>query len=42
MRVAAITILLCLLLQACGSKGPLVLPDEKNSGARSSSNKQEK
>jgi predicted small lipoprotein YifL len=40
MRVIVTAILLCLLLQACGSKGALVLPADKNDGQQSNSNKQ--
>lgn len=40
MRVIATAILLCLMLQACGSKGALVLPPEENGGQQSKSNKQ--
>ena len=40
MRIIVTAILLCLLLQACGSKGALVLPADKNGGQQSNSNKQ--
>lgn len=39
MRAVFITIALCLLLQACGSKGALVLPPDENSGQQSKSDK---
>jgi len=41
MRVMVTAILLCLLLQACGSKGALVLPPEKSGGQPTNSNKQQ-
>jgi predicted small lipoprotein YifL len=40
MRSIITAILLCMLLQACGSKGALVLPPEKGSAQQSNSNKQ--
>lgn len=40
MRAAVTAILLCLLLQACGSKGALVLPPDENGGQQSHGNKQ--
>ncbi|MGP1677728.1 MAG: LPS translocon maturation chaperone LptM [Giesbergeria sp.] len=40
MRVIVTAILLCVLLQACGSKGALVLPPEKSSAQQSNSSKQ--
>jgi predicted small lipoprotein YifL len=39
MRVIASAILLCLLLQACGSKGALVLPPEKPGERQANTNK---
>jgi predicted small lipoprotein YifL len=39
MRVIVTAILLCLLLQACGSKGALVLPADEHSGQQSNSSK---
>ncbi len=41
MRIIVTAILLCLLLQACGSKGALVLPADENSGQQSNSSKHE-
>ncbi len=40
MRVMVTAIVLCLLLQACGSKGALFLPPEKSGERQSNSNKQ--
>ncbi len=40
MRAIATAILLCVLLQACGSKGALVLPVEKSGAKQSSGSKQ--
>jgi predicted small lipoprotein YifL len=40
MRTIATAILLCALLQACGSKGALYLPPEKSGAQQSDSNKQ--
>ena len=40
MRVMVTAILLCVLLQACGSKGALVLPPEKKGAQQSNSSKQ--
>jgi predicted small lipoprotein YifL len=41
MRVLVSAILLCLLLEACGSKGPLVIPPKPASEQQqSNSNKQ--
>jgi predicted small lipoprotein YifL len=40
MRVIATAILLCALLQACGSKGALILPPAKGDSQQSNSNKQ--
>jgi predicted small lipoprotein YifL len=40
MRVLVTAIVLCVLLQACGSKGALVLPPEHEGGQQSKSNKQ--
>ena len=41
MRVIASAILLCLLLQACGSKGALIMPPKPGSEQQqSNSNKQ--
>jgi len=40
MRVIVTVILLCMLLQACGSKGALVLPPEKDVGQQAHTNKQ--
>jgi predicted small lipoprotein YifL len=40
MRAIATAILLCVLLQACGSKGALVLPPENGGAQKSNSNKQ--
>jgi predicted small lipoprotein YifL len=37
MRAAVTAIVLCVLLQACGSKGALILPPEKQSGEQQSS-----
>ncbi len=39
MRAVIITIALCLLLQACGSKGALYLPADENGGQQSTGNK---
>jgi len=41
MRVVVTAILLCALLQACGSKGALVLPSENSGAQKSNSNKQD-
>ncbi len=41
MRVIATAIVLCVLLQACGSKGALFLPPEKSGGQPTNSNKQQ-
>ena len=40
MRVIVAAILLSVLLQACGSKGALVLPPEESGAQQSNSNKQ--
>jgi predicted small lipoprotein YifL len=40
MRVLLTAIVLCVLLQACGSKGALVLPPEQEGGKQSNSSKQ--
>jgi predicted small lipoprotein YifL len=40
MRAFAILFLLVVLLQACGSKGPLFLPSETSGDQQTSSNKQ--
>jgi predicted small lipoprotein YifL len=40
MRVIATAILLCALLQACGSKGALILPPDPGDGQQSGNNKQ--
>ena len=40
MRVIASAILLCLLLQACGSKGALIMPPKAGGEQPSNSNKQ--
>jgi predicted small lipoprotein YifL len=40
MRAVISAILLCLLLQACGSKGALYLPADESGGQQSNSNKQ--
>jgi len=40
MRAVATAILLCLILQACGSKGALVMPPEGNGDQQSKINKQ--
>jgi len=40
MRVIVAAILLCALLQACGSKGALVLPPEKSGAQKPDSSKQ--
>jgi len=41
MRVVVTVILLCVLLQACGSKGALVLPPETDGARQSNTNKQD-
>jgi len=40
MRAIATVILICALLQACGSKGALVLPPEKDGRQQSNTSKQ--
>jgi len=40
MRAIVTVILLCVLLQACGSKGALVLPPENDGPQQSRTNKQ--
>jgi predicted small lipoprotein YifL len=40
MRALVTAILLCVLLQACGSKGALYLPSDQDSAQRSNSSKQ--
>lgn len=40
MRAVIIAIVLCLLLQACGSKGALYLPADEDGGKQSTGNKQ--
>jgi len=40
MRFISVAILLCMLLQACGSKGALVMPPEENGGQQSNAHKQ--
>ena len=40
MRNVVAAILLCVLLQACGSKGALYLPPEKSDARQSETNKQ--
>jgi predicted small lipoprotein YifL len=40
MRAIATAILLCVLLQACGSKGALVLPPEESGAHESNNSKQ--
>jgi predicted small lipoprotein YifL len=40
MRAVVSAILICLLLQACGSKGALVMPSKPDSQQQSNSNKQ--
>jgi len=39
MRAIATAIVICLMLQACGSKGALFLPPEKGGEKQSNSNK---
>ena len=40
MRAVVTVIVICVLLQACGSKGALVLPSAENGGQQSDKNKQ--
>jgi predicted small lipoprotein YifL len=40
MRAIATAILLCVLLEACGSKGALIMPPKPGTEQQSNSNKQ--
>jgi len=40
MRATVTAILLCLLLQACGSKGALIMPPDKKGGEQQPSSRQ--
>ena len=42
MRAMLTAVLLCILLQACGSKGALVMPPEKKAGEQQSSGSKQK